>query len=493
MEVEPKEPSSGQTSGPLANGDVEGQSPTADGDGRRHHSLVSGMIPHQLHRHRLPRGIAKDGESNRSGFHPLHFLQVCFRSSCTASKYVNVLWPFVPAAIALHFARPDLPLAVFALNYIAMVPTANLIGFAGQELARKLPKVFGVLVETFLGSIVEIVLFMVLLAKTKQGEDLVSVIRDAILGSILANLLLCLGLCFFVGGLRQQTQTFSGAVSEVGGGLLLTAAFGLAVPRAFYTGIVEQLQLQDGGVSSEQQYESLILQVSRATACLLLVAFLIYVWFQMRSHHGLYDTLFEEDEERDLDRHMDLAKKKLTLTECFVALALGLTFVSMHAIFLVEEIPSVIEVNHGYLKDTFLGLILIPLVEKASEHLTAVDEAWDNQMNFALAHILGGTVQTALLNSSLVVIVGWGLDVPMDLNFSTFQIILLILSIIVVGNFIRDQESNYLEGALCILVYLIIAVTTWYFPNKPESTSPDSEPVAAVLQTVRLAARSVFG
>lgn len=55
----------------------------------------------------------------------------------------NCLWPFVPAAIAIHFARPDLHLWIFALNYIAMVPTANLIGFAGQELARKLPKVFG--------------------------------------------------------------------------------------------------------------------------------------------------------------------------------------------------------------------------------------------------------------------------------------------------------------------------------------------------------------
>ena len=56
---------------------------------------------------------------------------------------VNALWPFVPPAIALHFARPDLHVWIFALNYIAMIPSANLIGFAGQELARKLPKVFG--------------------------------------------------------------------------------------------------------------------------------------------------------------------------------------------------------------------------------------------------------------------------------------------------------------------------------------------------------------
>ena len=93
--------------------------------------------------HRLPRRVHEAGESGRKGIHPFKFLKICFQSSSLISKFVNVLWPFVPAAIAVHFARPDLYRADFALNYIAMIPTANLIGFSGQELARKLPKVFG--------------------------------------------------------------------------------------------------------------------------------------------------------------------------------------------------------------------------------------------------------------------------------------------------------------------------------------------------------------
>jgi Ca2+:H+ antiporter len=56
---------------------------------------------------------------------------------------------------------------------------------------------------------------------------------------------------------------------------------------------------------------------------------------------------------------------------------------------------------------------LVPLVEKAAEHITAIDEAWDNQMNFALSHILGASIQTALLNTPLAVIVGWGLKIHM--------------------------------------------------------------------------------
>ena len=220
----------------------------------------------------------------------------------------------------------------------------------------------------------------------------------------------------------------------------------------------------------------------------------------MHTHHGIYDSVLIQDEERDHDRHLDLKKDKLTMTECIVALSIALTCVSLHAVFLgivpiicafvagnltdfwtlVQEIRWI--VLNKNVSDSFMGLILVPLVEKVAEHLTAVDEAWDNQMNFALAHILGATVQTALFNSPLVVIVGWGLNKAMDLNFETFNIIVLILAIIVVGNFLRDQKSNYLEGSLCILIYIIIgmvptlgdvyeansketAIASWYYPD----------------------------
>ena len=180
------------------------------------------------------------------------------------------------------------------------------------------------------------------------------------------------------------------------------------------------------------------------------------------THEGIYNTVLEMDEERDRDRHIDLIKDKLTLVESLVALAISLTCVSLHAIFLVEEIEFIVERG---VSDAFLGLILVPIVEKAAEHLTAVDEAWDNQMNFAVAHVLGATIQTALFNSALVVIVGWGLKKNMDLNFEIFNAVVLILAILVVGNFIRDGKSNYLEGSLCILVYIIIAITAFYYPN----------------------------
>lgn len=229
----------------------------------------------------------------------------------------------------------------------------------------------------------------------------------------------------------------------------------LVIPAIYYNALYQR---------TDQPIERETLKISRATAIVLLVAFLFYVWFQMRSHHGLYEDILEADEQRDHDRHRDLAKAKLTLTESIIGLLIALTFVSFMAIFLVQEIEYMKEARH--ISDAFLGLILIPIVEKASEHITAVDEAYDNQMNFALSHVLGASIQTALLNTPIVVLLGWTLGKDqMSLNFEIFDAVVLILAIIVVGSFLRDEKSDYLEGALCVFVYILIAVAAWYYPN----------------------------
>lgn len=136
---------------------------------------------------------------------------------------------------------------------------------------------------------------------------------------------------------------------------------------------------------------------------------------------------------------------------------ISLIFATLLLIYLVEQIEPVV---HSGVPDQFLGLILLPLVEKAAEHLTAIDEAWDGVINVALYHCLGPSIQTALFNGPLVVLVGWFLGKPMDLNFEIFMIVLLVLSIVVVGNFLRDGESNWLEGALLVVSRSPKAITT---------------------------------
>jgi Ca2+:H+ antiporter len=227
------------------------------------------------------------------------------------------------------------------------------------------------------------------------------------------------------------------------------------------------------GLATTEEIADKVLRISRITSLLLLTSYFIYIWFQVRTHASIYDAIFEADEERDADREEDLLKDKLTFTECCVALVVSITLVAVIAINLVEQIEHLVE-ERG-VSDMFIGLILVPLVEKFAEHLTAIDEAWDNQMNLALAHVLGATIQTSLFNGPLVVLVGWGLGLPMDLNLDVFNIVIIILAILVVGNFLRDQKSNYLEGALCVIVYMNIATAAYFYPNPEfESHNPPS-------------------
>ncbi|KAF2672912.1 hypothetical protein BT63DRAFT_466425 [Microthyrium microscopicum] len=363
------------------------------------------------HGHGITRKIAPGGESGRRGIHPIHFFRILWTSMSDASRLCNILWPTVSVALALRYIKSNLHLIVFILNYLAM-------------FARKLLKVAGVLIENMLGLMVELIFFI-----------------SAVLGSILVIMLLCLG----------------DTVSEVGCGILLTAGLALIVPSAYYHAIAGASNI------TEETIQDNVLHISRVTSILLIIAYLIYIWFQMRTQHCIFDAILERDEEKDADKARDAAKSKLTLTECVIALLVSMTLVTLVAISLVEQIGYIVE-ERG-ITEAFMGLILVPLVEKAAEHLTAIDEAWDNQMNFALSHVLGATIQTALFNTPLVVIVGWGLGKTMNLNFELFEIIIMILAIVVVGNFLRDQKSNYLEGALCVIVYVIIAVSAFYYPG----------------------------
>ncbi|KAI1877666.1 hypothetical protein JX265_003674 [Neoarthrinium moseri] len=405
-------------------------------------------------KHRKGPRISPEGESGRRGFHPFHFFRITWRSTSWLSRAVNILWPVVPAAIAVYFALEGQHTLKFILLYIGMVPCANLIGFSGQELSRKMPHVLGSLLETTAGSVVEFIVFLLLLFNNQFV-----LLQGAILGSILANMLLCLGACFIASGIRRPDATFDEAISEAGSGLLLTAGIGLAIPAI--------LERSTTGTGVEQSViDHNVLNLSRAVAILLLIAYIVFVWFQTHTHHGIFTAMFEHDEARDHDREKDLDKDKLTLTECIIALVISIGLVTVIAYGLVQEIPILIEEHH--LTDPFMGLILVPLVEKAAEHLTAVDEAWDNQMNFALSHCVGATLQTSLLITPLVVLIGWQKEFALD--FKIFDMVMLILAIITVGNFLRDKKSNYLEGVLCVIVYVAIAVAAFFYPEVHHAT-----------------------
>ena len=133
---------------------------------------------------------------------------------------------------------------------------------------------------------------------------------------------------------------------------------GLVLPSVYYYALQSRTDLPVDEIPSET------LTISRAVAVILLFGYLVYVFFQVKTHDGLYDSIFEADELKDADRHRDLAKAKLTLTESLFAIIIGLACVSLIAVFLVLEIDYLVHDRH--VSDAFVGLILLPLVEKAA-------------------------------------------------------------------------------------------------------------------------------
>jgi Ca2+:H+ antiporter len=141
--------------------------------------------------------------------------------------------------------------------------------------------------------------------------------------------------------------------------VLLTIVVGLVLPAIFYKSLINNtdFDIQPGMI----QHNSVL--ISRGVAIISLIGYLIYIAYQTVSHDGLLHEIYEADEHKDNDRHEELAKPKLTLTEVLVALAISLACVSLIAVSLVEQIPYI--VKRG-VKDAFVGLILIPLVEKVA-------------------------------------------------------------------------------------------------------------------------------
>jgi Ca2+:H+ antiporter len=227
------------------------------------------------------------------------------------------------------------------------------------------------------------------------------------------------------------------------------SAMGLMIPGAFHA-----------THQSETPSSGYVLIISRIASIFLMIAYFIYVYFQMRSHQKLYEALLEHEEE--IISHQALAHKeeKLCFTECIISLAIALALVTMLAINLVEGIPYIVK-ERG-LSESFLGLILVPIVEKAAEHISTVEDACNNHMTGALFHCLGSTIQTAMFNTPLVVLVGWAVGRDLDLEFELFNMIVLVLSILVVGSFTKDQKTNYLEGSMCLIVYVLIAIGSYF-------------------------------
>ncbi len=275
----------------------------------------------------------------------------------------------------------------------------------------------------------------------KNGE--IRIVQSSMLGSILSNILLVLGCCFLAGGIKHHEQTFNKTVASTMSSLMTVASASLIIPATLYAALAR----------SESNSEKTLLILSRGTAIILLILYVMYLVFQLRTHSDLFDERPDQEENGDADATEQEEVHILSPWAAGVALVVITIAVAVCAEYLVDSIDSIVKTAH--ISKTFIGLILLPIVGNAAEHVTAVVVALKNKMDLAIGVAIGSSMQIALLVTPFLVLLGWIIDQKMTLHFETFETVVFFLSVLVTNYLIQDGKSNYLEGAMLLGTYVL--------------------------------------
>ena len=363
-----------------------------------------------------------------SGFPILGQLSGLARVSLVATVAVSLV------AIVLDFGLHADPTILFVVSAAAILGLAWVVGLSTERLgALTSPQVGGVLNATF-GNIAELIIaFFALQA------GLVEVVKASLTGSIIGNLLLVMGASVLVGGLRHGTQTFSARLAGANAALLALALIGLFVPAIF------ALTTGDRSVGTLTEESVLV-------AVVLIIGYILSLIFQFThpdatlGGHGLPSG------------HAGPAWSGRVAILVLIGAA-GLLAV------LSEILVGAIEpfIDTFGLSAFFVGVVIIPTIGNLAEHLVAVQLAAKNQMEFAMAVTFGSSLQVALFVAPLLVLIGVVIGQPMNLVFTPLEVAAVAAAVGISSLIAIDGETNWLEGALLILVYAILGISCFEF------------------------------
>ena len=199
----------------------------------------------------------------------------------------------------------------------------------------------------------------------------------------------------------------------------------------------------------------------------MLILYVLYLVFQLKTHAHLFDAEAQEGggdgTEGGEGGGEGQEPEILGPTAATICLVLVTVVVAVCAEYLVDSIDAIVE--EAGISKTFIGLILLPIVGNAAEHVTAVVVAYKDKMDLAIGVAIGSSMQIALFVTPFLVILGWIIGQDMTLNFQGFETVVFFLSVLVVNYLIQDGKSNYLEGCMCLGTYIIIAIAFYVYPE----------------------------
>ncbi|KAI0477776.1 Calcium/proton exchanger [Xylariaceae sp. FL0804] len=417
-----------------------------------------------------------------------HSANVWHITKCTLlSSPVNIVLFAVPIGIVAGAAGWD-PIAVFVINFFAIIPLAAVLSFATEEVSAKLGEALGGLLNATFGNAVELIVSIIALR-----DNQIEVVKSSMIGSVLSNLLLVMGMCFFFGGIVNMRdpsgagmeQSFASITAQTTASLMTLSAASIILPGTLFM-IIDR----SGGHDNKGERNKTTLALSRGTAIILLLLYVLYLWFQLRTHHNLFGSDSPaQDEPAQLesqpqapsdnantqvsgaadDVRRDSSKEEedeahMSPWAAAAVLIVATVLVSVCADYLVDSIDAL--VDRAGISRSFIGLILIPIVGNAAEHVTACMVAIKNKMDLAMGVAIGSSIQIALFVTPFLVVLGWIMNRDMDLHFETFETVSFGLSVLVVIYTVQDGKSNYLEGAMLMGMYIIIALAFFVTPSE---------------------------
>lgn len=351
---------------------------------------------------------------------------------------------FIPIALLLHWTHQG-PILVFAASALAIVPLAALMGDATEALADFLGPTWGGLLNATLGNAPEIIISVFALR-----DGLVHIVKSSLTGSILGNLLFGMGLSMFAAGVKnpREEQTFDPKVARINAALLMLASIGLVIPALFVASAGKAIR------------RSISLEIAGALF-LLYLASLVATYLRRRAAVGVLAAEAELTPRKRMKAERELAPRwgRNTAIVILAGVAIALAFMS-------ELLTDAIEPASERLGLTpvFSGVFLLALVGNAAELFNAIRFARKDQMDLSLGITMGASTQVALLVAPVLVFAGYFMGHDMNLVFSHFEIVSIGLAVMVARALTYDGASNWLEGLMLIVLYVMLGFGFYHMP-----------------------------
>jgi Ca2+:H+ antiporter len=335
---------------------------------------------------------------------------------------VGVTLALVAAAAVCHYALGDV--TTFVVTAVALAGLARLVGHATEQLGSRLGSGAAGVVQSGLGNLPE--LFIALFALNK---GLVKVVQAALVGSILANSILVLGIAFLAGGMRHGLQRFNASRARMISTLLVLAAATMALPslaNAFQTPAAAHAEA-----------------LSLICAGVLLLVFVATIPMFLKS------TGAEE--------HVPARWSRLT-----TALVLGAAGVlaALTSDWFVTALTPAIHTLH--MSQEFAGLVIVAIAGNAVENVVGVQLAMRNKADFAISVILNSALQVALALTPVLIFASLFFTPHLTLVFPVLLALVLVISGILVALIVDDGESTWQEGTVLVGFYVVVAASFWW-------------------------------